>query len=199
MAPVTEQVRRRRNTERREPERAFVGIIARLCARNGTNSRTAIFRAAGLRDRKLGREEAACARATPGISWMAFCQLFGGSPHIERPMGNRVPGYESDTAHFLCTNARTQPFAPTCIGAPGVIMSSPDATLVFKEFHVFVDPLMDGRYSKLQYCGMYTTVSAPMEVQIDEWHALPNEVSTSTRPCPGVSVSAMFCRPPVKC
>jgi hypothetical protein len=36
-----------------EPERVFVGIIAKLCARTGTNNRTAIFRAAGLRVRKL--------------------------------------------------------------------------------------------------------------------------------------------------
>lgn len=197
--PVPELVRRDRDTEP-GPERAFVGIITRLCARNGTNNRTAIFRAAGLRDRKLGREEAACASATPEISWLEFCQLFGGVFFTERPMGNRVPGYGSDTAHFLCTNARTQPFAPTRIGGPGVILSSPDApTLVFKQFHVFADPLLDGRRSKLKYCGMYTTVNAPMEVQVDEWHALPTKVSTSPRPRPGVSVTAIFCSAPVEC
>ena len=175
----------RRDDTEPEPERAFVGIIAKLCARNGTNNRTAIFRAAGLRDRKLEREEAACARATPDISWMAFCKLFGGAPLSERPTGNRVPGYESDTAHFLCTNSVTQPFAPTCIGGPGVILSSPGATLL-RRFHVFIDPSLDGRRTKLRYCGIYTTVHAPMEVQIDEWHALPTKVSTSPHPCPGV-------------
>ena len=122
-----------------EPERAFVGIIAKLCARNRRgNNRTAIFRAAGLRDRKLEPEEAACASRTPDISWMDFCKLFGSVLNCERPTGNRVPGYESDTAHFLCTFSVTQPFAPTCIGGPGLILSSPGATLL-NQFHVFID------------------------------------------------------------
>jgi len=54
-----------------------------------------------------------------------------------------------------------------------VILSSPGEALL-DTFHVLVDsPSGDGENNKLQYCGIYTTVHAPANVQIDEWHSLP--------------------------
>jgi hypothetical protein len=172
VAPAPELVRR----DDPEPERVFVGIITKLSARNGAANRTAIFRAAGIRDRKLEPQQAACARRTPKISWMDFCKIFGTGLHCERTkVGSSTAGY--DAGHLLCASVVAQPFAPTCVGGPGVILSSPGATL-HDRFHVFIDPSPDGRRT-LQYCGIYTTVHDPMEVQVDEWHSLPTKVSTS--------------------
>jgi hypothetical protein len=193
VAPQPESVR----SDDTEPERAFEGIIAKLCARNRGNSHAAIFRAVGLRDRKLEPQEANCARRTPKISWMNFCKMFGAGLHCER--GKAViaaVGYDA-AGDFLCTSIVAQPFAPIRIGGAGVILSSPGATL-HNRFHVFMDPSPNGRRT-LRYCGIYTTAHDPMEVQVDEWHSLPTQVSTSPHPRPGVLVTTMFCSAPMCC
>ena len=154
---------------------AFVGIIAQLCADNSTHNRREIFRAAGVRNHKLARREVACARKTPDIPWITFTRIFGGSPHSERPMGSRT-FRRYDPGHFVCTNTSRQPFTPTRIGEPGVILSRPGESL-HETFHLLVDLSTNGRRSKLRYCGVYITVNAPVDVQVDDWHALPPQVS----------------------
>jgi hypothetical protein len=168
---------------------SFEGIIVKLCASNNSRKRTAIFRAVGVHARKPAPREADCATNTPDISWWTFSQVFGGSPHTERPVCKRVPGY--DTGHFLCANTCAQPFAPTGIGEPGVIFSSPDASLD-DTLHVFVGPSKDRFRGSLKYCGIYTVAHAPREVQIDEWHMLPTQASTVPHPFPGTGVTPYF-------
>ena len=162
----------------------FVGIITALCADNSPRNRAAIFSAAGLGDHQLAPREADCARKTPDISWKAFTNLFGGKVHSEWPMGTRVTGY---TGNIICANKLTQPLAPTRIGEPGVILFLPDTASLDragKPFHVLVDSSVRKKV-KLRYCGIYTRVHT-MEVQIDEWHALPNKVSNPLHPYPGL-------------
>lgn len=60
-------------------------------------------------------------------------------------------------------------------------MFPPDAVLLEDTrdtFHVLIDPSA-GYRTKLLYCGIYTKVRTRhiMEVQPDEWHALPTRVS----------------------
>lgn len=154
-----------------ENREVFVGAIAALCADNSPSNRSAIFGAAGLFDRRLAPLEAAWAIKTPNIPWSAFTRTFGGSPFAERPMADKVKAYAGS---FLCTNKVSQPFAPRHVGEPGVILFPPGMVLLedTKEtFHVLVDPSM-GRRTELRYYGTYTKVHT-MEVQPDEWHALP--------------------------
>lgn len=161
---------------RRGDEESFVGCVAALCANNSHRSRTAIFGAAGLRDYQLAPEEAVCASNTPEMPWKTFCRTFGGWLHAERPMGKRVPGY--DTGNFVCANKTAQPFAPKRIGEPGVILFSPGTALLEDTkdtFHVLVDLSLRTK-TKLRYCGIYTKVHAPyMEVQVDEWYKLTKQ------------------------
>ncbi|KAH9179172.1 hypothetical protein EDB89DRAFT_1925759 [Lactarius sanguifluus] len=154
-----------------ENREVFVGAIAALCADNSLSNRSAIFGAAGLFDHQLAPLESAWAIKTPNISWFAFTRTFGGSPFSERPTADRIKAYAGS---FLCTNKISQPFAPRHVGEPGVILFPPGMVLLedTKEtFHVLVDPSM-GRRSELRYYGTYTKVHT-MEVQPDEWHALP--------------------------
>ena len=167
------EVVQRGNQENRD---AFAGIIARLCADNSAYNRTEIFRAAGVRNYKLTQREAACARKTPGIPWMTFTQVFGGSPYSERPVGSTKRSRGYDLRHFLCTHTPRQPFTPTRIGEPGVILSPP-GTALHDTFHLLIDPSMNGRKTNLQYFGIYTTVNTPVDVLIDEWYGLPSQVS----------------------
>lgn len=73
-----------------------------------------------------------------------------------------------------------QPFAPTRVGEPGLILFPPDVVLLEDtkdKFHVLVDSSV--RYmTELRYCGVYTKVQTHyiMEVQPDEWYALPEQV-----------------------
>ncbi|KAI9453553.1 hypothetical protein BJY52DRAFT_1288610 [Lactarius psammicola] len=162
----------RRNPEN---ERGFVGIIAALCADNSPHNRAAIFSAGGLGDYQMAPQEAACARNTPDIPWTAFTNIFGGNLHCERPKGTRVPGY---MGNILCANNLTQPFAPTCIGEPGVILSLPGSALVEdtgERFHVLVDWSVEGKKTKLRYYGIYTVYSPYVEIQIDDWYSLPKQ------------------------
>ncbi|KAH8989669.1 hypothetical protein EDB86DRAFT_2831540 [Lactarius hatsudake] len=165
----------RRDNLSLENGEVFVGAIAALCADNSLGNRSAIFSAAGLFDRRLSPLEAAWAIKTPNIPWSTFTKAFGGSPFSERPRADRVKAYAGT---FLCTNKITQPFAPKHVGETGVILFPPGMVLLedIKEtFHVFVDPSM-GRRSELRYYGTYTKVHTgrvTMEVQPDEWHALP--------------------------
>ncbi|KAH9080605.1 hypothetical protein EDB83DRAFT_2340392 [Lactarius deliciosus] len=153
----------------------FVGAIAALCADNSLSNRSAIFSAAGLFDRRLSPLEAAWAIKTPNIPWLAFTKAFGGSPFSERPTADRVKAYAGS---FLCVNKITQPFAPRHVGEPGLILFPPGMVLLEDTkdtFHVLVDPSM-GRRTELRYYGTYTKVHTgrvTMEVQPDEWHALP--------------------------
>ena len=151
----------------------FASILGALSNDNGTRNRAAIFGAAGFFDFQLTAVQVTCARNTPGIPWKTFTNLFGGTLYAERPVGKTVPGYE----RFLCTNDEAQPHAPTRPGEPGVILSPPGAASL-DIFHVLVDPSPGGKKtaSALQYCGIYRTVQS-MEVQVDEWHALPKMVS----------------------
>jgi hypothetical protein len=167
-----------------DSEELFVGIIAKLCAEHDPRKRSAIFRAAGVGDRKLAVREAACARQTPDISWPTFTNIFGGTTYYERPVCAKIPGYNT-AGCFLTASTMRQPFAPTGIGKPGLILSPPDAAL-FDTFHVFVDPSVDEEKTKLQYCGIYTMVHAPADVQIDEWHSLPKKVSNFPDPFPSI-------------
>jgi hypothetical protein len=167
-----------------DSEELFVGIIAKLCAEHDPRKRSAIFRAAGIGDRKLAVREAACARQTPDISWSTFTEIFGGTIYFERPVCAKIPGYNA-AGFFLCTLSMRQPFAPTGIGKPGLILSFPGAALS-DTFHVLIDPSVDEEKTKLQYCGIYTTVHAPANVQIDEWHSLPRRVSNFPHPCPSI-------------
>ena len=155
----------------------FVGIIAKLCADNSLRNRTAIFSAAGLGDYKLAPQEAICAGQTPNIPWKTFTWVFGGCPYAERPSCKRVPEYEN----FICTSNLTQPFAPMRIGEPGVIFSSPDRALL-DTFHVLVD--LGKKKTELQYCGIYTKVHTTLQVRVDEWHAMPINVSEPPYPFP---------------
>lgn len=164
-----------------EPEGAFVGIVAALCADNSPRNRAAIFSAAKIGDYLLEPPEAACARKTPDITWRALTHIFGGQVHSERPRGSKVPEY-SGKGNLLCTSKITQPFAPTYTGEPGVILSHPDAPLL-ATFQMFSDLSGEGRKIKLHYCGTYVKVHS-MDVQIDEWHALPGNVSDSPDCCP---------------
>ncbi|KAH9037177.1 hypothetical protein EDB84DRAFT_1481722 [Lactarius hengduanensis] len=163
----------RRDNLSLEDREVFVGAIAALCADNGPRNRSAIFGAAGLFDRRLAPLEAAWAIKTPNIPWSAFTRTFGGSPFSERPAADKVKAYAGS---FLCTNKVSQPFAPRHVGEPGVILFPPGMVLLedTKEaFHVLVDPSM-GRRTELRYYGTYTKVhTGTMEVQPDEWHALP--------------------------
>jgi hypothetical protein len=163
------------------------GTIATLCADNGPHNRSAIFGAAGLRDHQLTPLETAWARRTPKIPWKFFTRVFGGAPYCERPSTRKVPGYERC---FICTVNVAQPFAPTRVGEPGVILLRPDAVLLEDTkdtFHVLVDPSA-GKRTELQYCGIYTKVRTRyiMEVQPDEWHALPRPVSNFSRSLSGL-------------
>ena len=157
----------------------FIGIVADLCVDNNPGNRSVVFGRAGLGDYLLAPREATCASQIPEIGWKVFAGLFGGQCYSERPRGRKVPGYR--TANFLCLKLVTQPFAPTYIGEPGVVLSIPDAALIGNDFHVFVDrstgeKRMDLR--KLHYCGLYSKAhQRPIGVQIDEWHGLPEEVS----------------------
>ena len=136
-----------------------------------TRNRAAILSAAGLGDHQFTAQEATRIRSTPNIPWKTFTSLFGGIFHAERPVCRKVPGYE----RFLCTNDETQPLAPTRPGEPGVILSPPGAPSL-DMFHVLVASRVRGKKTALQYCGIYRTVQS-MEVQVDEWHALPKMVS----------------------
>ena len=179
----------RRNHIESDSEEFLVGIIAKLSAENDPRKRSAIFRAAGVSDRKPSVREAACARQTPDISWSTFNKIFGGTTYFERPVCAKVPGYNT-AGCFLCASAMRQPFAPTGIGKPGLVLSFPGAALINK-FHVLVDPSVDGKKTKLQYCGIYTTVHTPADVQIDEWHSLPRRVSNFPYPCPSIWVTVI--------
>ncbi|KAH9041390.1 hypothetical protein EDB85DRAFT_1922997 [Lactarius pseudohatsudake] len=155
---------------------AFDGIVAALCADNSPRNCAAIFSAAGLRNYRLAPREAPWARKTPEIAWRAFTNLFGGSVHSERPMGIKTPGYGKN---MICASKVTQPFAPAHIGEPGVLLypleSDTSALLETGEFHVLVDSSVRKK-TNLKYCGIYTRVHTPnLEVQVDEWHALPRE------------------------
>ncbi|KAH8998642.1 hypothetical protein EDB92DRAFT_1836337 [Lactarius akahatsu] len=166
----------RRDNLSLENREVFVGAIAALCADNSLSNRSAIFGAAGLFDHRLAPLEAAWAIKTPDIPWLAFTRTFGGTLFAERPMANKVKAY---VGSFLCTNKVLQPFAPRHVGEPGVILFPPGMALLedTKEtFHVLVDPSM-GRRTELRYYGTYTKVHT-MEVQPDEWHALPVPVSS---------------------
>lgn len=165
----------RRSNPRLENGEAFVGTVAALCADRHSRNRSEIFNTLGFCNHLLTLEEAAEAKKTPDIPWLTFTRVFGGNMFSERPMAQKVPAYRGS---FLCTNELTQPFAPTRVGEPGVIMFFPGTVLLedTKEtFHVLVDPSIRAR-TKLQYCGIYTKVRTPymMEVQPDEWHALPS-------------------------
>ncbi|KAI9443155.1 hypothetical protein H4582DRAFT_1922771 [Lactarius indigo] len=164
----------RRDNLSLENREVFVGTIAALCADNSLSNRSAIFSAAGLCDHQLAPLEAEWATKTPSIPWLTFQRAFGGFLYSERPTANKIKAYAGS---FLCTNKITQPFAPTCVGEPGVILFHPGMVLLedAKEtFHVLVDPSM-GRRTELQYYGIYTKVHIPyiLEAQPDEWHALP--------------------------
>ncbi|KAI9465566.1 hypothetical protein BJY52DRAFT_592554 [Lactarius psammicola] len=132
----------------------------------------------GLCDHQLTPQEAAWVGNTPNIPWKAFSRAFGVPLYSERPIIRKVPAYKGS---FICTNIVTQPFAPRHVGEPGVILFPPDAILLEESkdtFHVLVDPSPQKR-TELQYCGIYTKVNTPdMEVQIDEWHALPSQCRT---------------------
>ncbi|KAH9065475.1 hypothetical protein EDB87DRAFT_1596094 [Lactarius vividus] len=166
----------RRDSLSLENREVFVGAIANLCANNSLSNRSAIFGAAGLYDYRLTPLEAAWAIKTPNIPWSTFTRTFGGFLYSERPTADKVKAYAGS---FLCTNNITQPFAPKCVGESGVILFPPGMVLLedTKEtFHVLVDPSM-GRRTQLRYYGIYTKVHT-LEVQPDEWHALPRPVST---------------------
>ena len=179
---------RRRNLENGG---GFVGIITALCADNSPPNRAAIFSAAGLGDHQLTPQEADCAGKTPDIPWRTFTRVFGGWLYAERPKGRRLPGY--DAGNFLCANNVSQPFAPKHIGEPGVMFFAPGTALLedtSETFHLLVDSSVRGTKrgtkTKLRYHGIYTKVHTPyMEVQIDDWYALPNQVSNLLHPCPG--------------
>ncbi|KAH9058284.1 hypothetical protein EDB87DRAFT_1626802 [Lactarius vividus] len=161
------------NMENRE---VFDGIVTTLCADNSPRNRATIFSAAGLRSYQLAPREAALARKTPEISWRAFTNLFGGSVYSERPMGIKTPGYWKN---MICASKVIQPFVPTHIGEPGVLLyhldSDTAALLETRKFHVLVDSSVR-RKNSLKYCGVYTRVHTPnLEVQVGEWHALPRE------------------------
>ena len=176
------------NSPRLENRELFVpGTIATLCTDNSPHNRSTIFGAAGLFDHQLTPLEATWARKTPKMPWKTFTWVFGGIEYCERPLARKVSAYEES---FICTVNVTQPFAPTRVGEPGVILLRPDAVLLEDTkdtFHVFVDPSAGNR-TKLQYCGIYTKVQTPyiMEVQPDEWHALPRRVSNFPRHCRGL-------------
>lgn len=163
-----------RNQENMEP---FIGIIASLCGDNNPGNRSKIFGEAGLGNYQLAPREVPYAGQTPDIAWKIFASLFGGQVFSERPTGQKVTGYGRGS--FLCPHYITQPFAPTRIGEPGVILSPPDAALVGDIFHVFFDPSPVERKTELLYCGLYAKVHGPMNVQIDEWHSLPEQVSVA--------------------
>ena len=157
----------------------LVGIIAKLCADNSLRNRTAVFSAEGLSDYKLTPQETACAGQTPNIPWKTFAWVFGGWRNSERPICNKVPEYEN----FVCTSNPTQPFAPARIGEPGVIFSSPGAALL-DTFHVLVD--LGKKKTELRYCGIYTKVQIPFQVQVDEWHTMSSKVSNPPHHLPGI-------------
>jgi hypothetical protein len=169
--PVPEPLEEHGNQENKE---LFIGIVSALCIDNRPHKRSAIFGAAGLDDYPLTPHEAAFASQTPNIPWKALTGIFGGQVYAERPTGRKVPGYQT-----LCLSRCTQPFAPTRIGEPGVIISPPDTALSGDVFHIFVDPSTGEKKVELQYCGLYTKAHEPMGVQLDEWHRLPEKVSTS--------------------
>ncbi|KAH8992349.1 hypothetical protein EDB92DRAFT_559407 [Lactarius akahatsu] len=155
---------------------AFDGIVAALCADNSRRNRAAIFSAAGLCDYRLTPREAAFARRTPEMAWRAIADVFGGALHSERPIGTKVFGY---MGNMICASKVTQPFAPAHAGEPGVLLfhlsSNTSALLETKEFHVLVDSSVRKK-TGLKYCGVYTRVHTPnVEVQVDEWNALPSE------------------------
>ncbi len=171
--------RMRRSNLRLENREVFVGTIAALCADNSSRNRSAIFSAAGLCDHQLAPLEVAWAKKTPNIPWLTFAKVFGRVLYAERPFAEKVQAY---VGSFLCTNKVIQPFAPMRVGEPGVILFPPGMVLLedTKEtFHVLADPSTQRR-TKLRYCGIYTKVHTPsiMEVQPDEWYALPRRVSS---------------------
>jgi len=161
-----------------EDGNVFAGTIASLCADRNTRNHTAVLNAVGLYDYRLAPPEVVCAGRTPKMTWKMFRQVFGGWMNAERPMGKRISDYMGNT---LCPHRATQPFAPTRIGNPGVIFFTRGKALLedtLERFHVFVDNSMGRTKTKLQYCGVYTKVKTPsLEVQVDEWHGLPERVS----------------------
>jgi hypothetical protein len=79
-----------------------------------------------------------------------------------------------------------------------VILLRPDAVLLEDTkdtFHVLVDPSA-GKRTELQYCGIYTKVRTRyiMEVQPDEWHALPRPLRRVWRTGVGASASEVHAR-----
>ena len=163
---------------RLDNEEVFVGTVAALCADNSSRNRSAIFSLAGLCDHQLTSLEAAWDKKTPDMPWLTFAKVFGRTLYSERPLAEKVKGY---VGSFLCTNNVVQPFAPKRVGEPGVILFPPGTVLLEdtkERFHVLVDLSADQR-TRLQYRGIYTKVHTPsiMEVQPDEWHALPRQVS----------------------
>ncbi len=112
---------------------------------------------------------------TPRIQRSTLSKIFGRFARLEWPECDLRPNYR----HFFCAEVVAQPFAPTCIGDPGLVVFGPtwtasDAPQDDEENRVFHAFVSAPNGALLNYVGDYTKV--PILQTHIEWSLLPMTV-----------------------
>jgi hypothetical protein len=132
---------------------------------------------AGFTPLKLTPAEVIRSEETPGLTWGDACGLFGGCRRAEWTECQKIPGYRDKT--FLCADHRAQPFLPTGIGEPGLILCPPTGSYTPEDDNVAFQVLScSPQDNLLYYQGEYTKVPL-RQIQVS-FCDLPTTVSCRT-------------------